>query len=69
MVARKHRSPPSHRLDLYSGQVFEGYLINRAGRWQAFTADNELIGTFPTMIAAANAVAGAVARSNGEVAA
>jgi hypothetical protein len=67
--SHKHRPAPYiRRLSLYDGQIFEGYVIDRNGRWHAFTAAGESLGNFPNMESAAHAVT-AHAHSRGEVAA
>jgi hypothetical protein len=59
MARRKHqhRSPPPSRLSVYDGQLYQGYVVNRADRWAAFTAAGEPLGTFPDIHAAVQAVA------------
>jgi hypothetical protein len=51
-------SPPfDNRLSIYAGQQFVGYLlpIGKAG-FQAFDSDDHLIGTYPTLKSASDAV-------------
>jgi hypothetical protein len=56
-MARKHRSPPTPRLvSVYDGRAYQGFIVNRAGRWAAFTADGRPLGSFPDLQAATQAV-------------
>jgi hypothetical protein len=49
--------PPTSRFSIYDGRRCEGFIASRYSGWKAFDSGDQSLGIFPTMNAAANAVA------------
>jgi hypothetical protein len=49
-------SEPSVRRAVYDGAALAGFIVERAGEFTAFNADNKLLGTFKTQRDASRAI-------------